>query len=343
MTQSASGNPAKTDIAVLVLFFNRPDMLSRLFEQLRQARPSCLLLFQDGPRNDADLPKMEACRNVVADDKIDWDCTVHRSYQTVNRGCDPSSFLSLKWAFSLYDKCVKLEDDDCPSLSFFPFCKDMLDRYEHDQRVTLISGLNADEVTPDVPYDYFFTSTFSINGWATWRRVVDQWDEHYTFLDDDFNMKQLEDVIRERRHPADFLSSCRRHRASGKAYYETIFRTSMLFNSGLTILPRVNMIANAGASADGVHYSGSNALLPRGLRRIFEMKCHELEFPLRHPRYVIENVAYKERLYRTMGYGHPWLKAGRSLEELWLSLRHGQFRHIVNSLMRRIDIWRGHR
>lgn len=330
--------PPQTDIAVLVLFFNRPEMLSRLFDRIRAARPSHLLLFQDGPRNDLDLPKMEACRAVVTDEQIDWECTVHRSYQTVNRGCDPSSFLSLKWAFSLYDKCVKLEDDDCPSLSFFPFCKEMLDRYEHDQRISLISGLNADEVTPDIPYDYFFTTTFSINGWATWRRVVDQWDEHYTFLDDAYNIHQLETLIKERRHPKDFLPSCRRHRASGKAYYETIFRTSMLLNNGLSIIPRVNMIANAGASDEGVHYSGSNELIPHALRRIFEMDCHELDFPLRHPRYVVENVEYKDRLYRTMGWGHPWIKAGRSLEELWLSLRHGQFRHIADALRRRFRL-----
>jgi hypothetical protein len=330
--------PPQTDIAVLVLFFNRPEMLSRLFDRIRAARPSHLLLFQDGPRNDLDLPKMEACRAVVTDEQIDWECTVHRSYQTVNRGCDPSSFLSLKWAFSLYDKCVKLEDDDCPSLSFFPFCKEMLDRYEHDQRISLISGLNADEVTPDIPYDYFFTTTFSINGWATWRRVVDQWDEHYTFLDDAYNIHQLETLIKERRHPKDFLPSCRRHRASGKAYYETIFRTSMLLNNGLSIIPRVNMIANAGASDEGVHYSGSNELIPHALRRIFEMDCHELDFPLRHPRYVVENVEYKDRLYRTMGWGHPWIKAGRSLEELWLSLRHGQFCHIADALRRRFRL-----
>ena len=112
----------------------------------------------------------------------------------------------------------------------------------------------------------------------------------------------------------------------------------MLLNNGLSIIPRVNMIANAGASDEGVHYSGSNELIPHALRRIFEMDCHELDFPLRHPRYVVENVEYKDRLYRTMGWGHPWIKAGRSLEELWLSLRHGQFRHIADALRRRFRL-----
>ena len=320
--------PATTDIAVLILFFNRPDMLRQLFAIIRQARPSKLLLYQDGARNEADRELMQQCRDIVADDQIDWECTVHRNYRDENRGCDPSNYLSVKWAFSLYDKCIKFEDDDQPSLSFFPFCKELLDRYENDMRVSIISGLNYDEVTPDVPYDYFFTTTFSINGWATWRRVVDLWDdERYAFLDDSYNMQQLEALIGERKYQKDFIRFCQYHRSLGKAYYETLFHASMFFNSGLSIIPRVNMISNAGATADGTHYT-----IPSGLRRIFTMGRHELQFPLRHPKYVIENVDYKNRAFRIMGWGHPWVKVWRSFEELWLNLRRGNFSRISSAI-----------
>lgn len=37
---------------------------------------------------------------------------------------------------------------------------------------------------------------------------------------------------------------------------------------------------------------------PKAYRRIFMMKRHELEFPLKHPRYILEDVEYKERLYK---------------------------------------------
>jgi hypothetical protein len=334
--------PATTDIAVLILFFNRPDMLRQLFAIVRQARPSKLLLYQDGARNEADRELMQQCRDIVADDQIDWECTVHRNYRDENRGCDPSNYLSVKWAFSLYDKCIKFEDDDQPSLSFFPFCKELLDRYEDDLRVSIISGLNYDEVTPDVPYDYFFTTTFSINGWATWRRVVDLWDdERYAFLDDSYNMQQLEALIGERKYQKDFIRFCQYHRSLGKAYYETLFHASMFFNSGLSIIPRVNMISNAGATADGTHYSGSNDTIPSGLRRIFTMGRHELQFPLRHPKYVIENVDYKNRAFRIMGWGHPWVKVWRSFEELWLNLRRGNFSRISSAIANRCRIIAG--
>lgn len=334
-------HPAEVDVAVLILFFNRPQQLRGVFEAVRQARPSRLLLYQDGPRGEKDVAKLEECRRVVDDSQIDWECTVHRNYREENSGCDPSNFYSIKWAFSLYDKCIKFEDDDLPSQSFFRFCKEMLDRYEHDQRISIISGLNYDEQTPGMVYDYFFTTTFSINGWASWRRVVDQWDEHYGFLDDQFDMELLGALIKERNYQRDFVRFCRYHRSTGKAYYETIFHAAMFFSSGLSIVPRVNMISNAGATDDGVHYSGSNDTLPSAVRRIFTMGRHELSFPLKHPKYVIENVEYKKRMFRTMGWGHPWLKVARSLEELWLNLRRGNFRRITSALTNRLRIWAG--
>ena len=64
---------------------------------------------------------------------------------------------------------------------------------------------------------------------------------------------------------------CRRHREHQKAFYETIFHASILFNSGLSIVPTRNMINNLGATADSTHFAGSVHTLPKGYRRIFTM------------------------------------------------------------------------
>ena len=207
-------HPANTDSAVLMLFFNRPDSFRQVFEEVRKARPSRLFLYQDGPRGAQDMEGIMACRQIA--EQVDWECDVRRNYQQHNQGCDPSGYLSHKWAFSLADKVMVLEDDVVPSQSFFPFCKEMLDRYEHDQRVGMIAGFNVDEVTPDVPYDYFFTTAFSIWGWASWRRVVDRWDGSYAFMDDAFAMRQLRDMVAKQRLRPDFLRMCAHHKASGK-------------------------------------------------------------------------------------------------------------------------------
>lgn len=333
--------PSKTDVAVLLLFFNRADTFRQVFAAVREARPARLFLYQDGPRGERDMAGVEACREICSDANIDWECEVHRMYQERNYGCDPSEYISQKWAFSMVDKCMVLEDDDVPAQSFFPFCKEMLDRYEYDERITMISGFNIDEVTADCPYDYFFTSTFAIWGWASWRRVVDQWDGQYSFLDDPYNMRQLEMLAEQRQYRKDMIQMFRNHRQTGKEYYESIFWASMLFNSGLAVMPAKNQINNLGLMADSTHFTASAKTTPRRLRRIFTMQRHELAFPLKHPRYIIENVEYKERLYRVNAWRHPWVKVGYSLEELWLNLRHGNFSQIGRSFTRRLRKWLG--
>lgn len=326
-----------TDVAVLILFFNRPDRLKQVFDAVRRARPSRLFLYQDGPRSEADMPALEACRKVVAE--VDWQCDVRRNYCTENHGCDPSEYYAQRWAFSMAEQCVVLEDDDIPSDDFIPFCKAMLDRYADDERIGMIAGFNHEEHTTDIGDDsYFFTTNCSIWGWASWRRAFERWEPDYAFLRRPESVARLEAIIRERRLRKDFLATCRAHAATGIEYYETLIQAALLLNGQMSIVPRHNMISNIGVTDESTHYAGSIATTPRGLRRIFTMGRHNLDRPLRHPADVIDHVAFRRRVYRIMAWGHPWVKAARSVEELWLNLRHGDMGRITSALSNRLRI-----
>jgi len=74
---------------------------------------------------------------------------------------------------------------------------------------------------------------------------------------------------------------------------------------------------------------------------MFTMKRYEIDFPIKHPKYVIDNVEYKERLYRINAWNHPWIKIRYSLEEFWLNLKAGNIENITRSLRRRISKWMG--
>ena len=332
--------PGEIDVAVLLLFFNRPDCFRQVFEQVKRARPSRLFLYQDGPRDVHDMAGIEACREIAS--QIDWECDVQRNYLKTNQGCDPTMYRAVVWAFSMTDKLIILEDDVVPSLSFIPFCKEMLDRYEHDQRIMMVSGFNIDELTASVKDDYFFTSVFSIWGWATWRRVADLWDASYSFLDDPYNCQQLESLIRVRKLRPDLMKMFRDHSRSGKEYFETIVQAAMLLNHGLAVMPARNLVNNIGMTAGSTHYTGVTLLtLPHKLRRIFTMKRWELDEPLKHPQAVVDNTTYKERLYKVNAWGHPWIKVCYSIEELLLNLRYGYFFNIAYKIRKRIDKWLG--
>lgn len=325
------------DISILILFFNRPELLSKVFDEVRKARPAHLFLYQDGPRGERDLPGIEACRKVV--ENIDWPCEVHRMYQEKNFGCDPSEFICQRWAFSMVDKCIVLEDDDVPTQSFFRYCQEMLDRYADDERIGMIQGCNFEERTDDVPSSsYFFTSNFCVSGWASWARVVNNWDEHYSWLDSPEAVSRIEALVKERKLRPDFLPMARAHKASGKAHYETIYYAHMLLNSQLSVIPCLNLVNNIGVIEESAHFNGGVQSLPSGYRRIFTMKRYDLEFPLRHPAHVIDHVAYRQRIYRIVGWGHPWVKAYRSMEELFINLRHGQWSYIGKAIANRFSI-----
>ncbi len=335
-------HPAKTDVAVLLLFFTRSDTFQRVFDEVKKARPSKLFLYQDGPRGERDMAGIEACRRIVSDEQIDWECEVHRQYLDHNQGCDPSGFRSHQWAFSLADKVIVLEDDVVPSQSFFPFCKEMLDRYEHDERISMVAGFNIDEVTSDCGDDsYFFTTAFSIWGWASWRRVAERWDASYSFMRDPEKHRRLETIARERHLRSDMMQMFRDHSQSGKEYFETIYWADMLLHNSLAVMPSTNQINNIGLMADSTHFSAELKTTPHRLRRMFTMGRHELEFPLRHPQTVTEDKAYIERLYKANAWNHPWIKVQNSLEELWLNLRYGNFSRIGKALKKRLRKWTG--
>jgi len=157
--------------------------------------------------------------------------------------------------------------------------------------------------------------------------VIEQWDEKYQFLEEKDTACQLAALVKARNYRKDFLSMCRRHAAAGKAYYESIFWASMLLNNGLAIMPSMNMINNVGFGS-GTHYSAELETMPKTLRQQFTMQRFEMEFPLKHPKYVIDHVAYQERLYKRNAWNHPVQKTKYALEELFANLRRGNFSKI---------------
>lgn len=324
---------SKIDIAVLILFFNRPKMLEKVFEQVRLARPSRLYLFQDGARagRPDDIENVAKCREVVSN--IDWECEVHTNYQEKNLGCDPSEYVSQKWMFENEEMGIVLEDDDVPSQSFFPFCKELLEKYKNDERVNMICGMNNLE-TYESPYDYVFTSTETITGWASWKRVIDGWTDHVDFVNNEYYVKKYKDFYKGQFDTEKMVKKYFAQNEEGIAYYESILSANCKLNSRLNIVPCKNLISNIGNEGESTHGGASLDCLPRGIRRIFNMKTYEYEFPLKHQPYVIEDVDFRNKLYRVMGVGHPFVRLGRRFESLFLRLRNGQFKGVWKSIKR---------
>jgi hypothetical protein len=294
----AALEPSKLDVAVLLIFFCRPQQFGQVFEQVRIARPSRLYLYQDGPRagRSGDMDGIQLCRKIAGE--IDWECEVHTLYQEENLGCDPSEYIAQKWMFQTEEAGIILEDDDVPSQSFFPFCRELLEKYKDDERIDRICGMNNTGVSEHVASSYLFAKTGSIWGWATWRRVLDTWDPCYSWLDDESALARLRVAFDRTGQYGAFLETARRHRSTGVPHYESIGGFACHSDGRLLIVPKYNLISSVGASEESTH-SSELWLLPRRTRMLFFMERHELEFPLTHPQHVIRDTTFERAMTLT--------------------------------------------
>src|SRR6185503_8669515 len=168
------------DVPILLLVFNRPETTKRVFERIREIKPSKLFVAADGyrPEKEGEKEKCEEVRNLVMN-SIDWPCEVKSLFRNSNLGCGPAVSEGITWFFEHVEEGIILEDDILPSRSFFGFAKELLKLYRNDESVWHIGGNSYN------PYkmkaDYYFSAYPHIWGWATWRRA---WNNYRYELDD---------------------------------------------------------------------------------------------------------------------------------------------------------------
>ena len=89
------------DIPVVIIFYNRPEKLKRLFIELKKFKPQKLFLISDGAKNTNDKEKILKCRKLI---KPDWKCKIYKNFSKKNLGCRKRVLSGLNWVFSKVDK-----------------------------------------------------------------------------------------------------------------------------------------------------------------------------------------------------------------------------------------------
>lgn len=296
---------AELDIPVAIIFFIRPEALNKVFEKVKKARPSKLFLIQDGARTNSinDNQLVKQCREIV--DEIDWECAVYKNYSDVNLGCGLRPYSGISWVFDHVDRAIILEDDCIPADSFFNFCKEMLNKYENDQRVGIISGLNHFGEYDFGGYSYGFVKSAGIWGWATWR---DRWLKYSV---DDYELNKFkEDYIKQRlilditprfaaRERIKIWEKAKKEIDSkvNVSYWDHQWSFIRHINSWVAIVPKYNQITNVGIGKESTHSANSIKLLPKKIAKFFFMDTKEIEFPLKHPSFLLPNRDYDKKYY----------------------------------------------
>jgi hypothetical protein len=271
------------DVPVLFIIFNRQNETSKVFEQIRKAAPKKLFIAADGPRlsHSNDIDKCELTR--LACSNIDWDCEVFTKFENNNQGCKLAVSSAISWFFESVEAGIILEDDCFPSLSFFSFCRQMLNRYQFDLRVMQISGSNylGNMYSPDD--DYYFSALNDIWGWATWRRAWNEFDLNMPGYEKFKANGGIKKYLRDRDMSnwlTMYFDDAKNPEAS---VWSSQWAYAVIKNNALTIVPSKNLVDNIGFDDQGTHSSSPSWQIYNGFKAEELMVCN-------HPKIVVRNL-----------------------------------------------------
>jgi hypothetical protein len=297
----ATAEPVRTPVVLIA--FNRPELLRRNLAVLRAVRPQQLFVVADGPRANRpdDVRLCSDVRALVAD--VGWPTDLRTTFAERNLGLEANVELGLDWVFGQVDRAIVLEDDCIPDPTFFPYCAELLDRYADNPRVWQLSGDNHG--VPRAMFgerSYDFSTWASVWGWATW---ADRWHRHRAVFPRDHAraadrvdaVPRTADAVRTTpaESPPDALvtAAARRHFAEvatnsdGDARgWDHHWWVTVIANGGLSTTPAVNLIQNDGYGEGATHTRAAKPPAP----------AEPMPMPLVHPPEVALNPAVEREL-----------------------------------------------
>lgn len=182
----------KFNVPILLICFKRYDKTLEILNSIKQVNPQKLYVSIDGGRNESEQREVDRVCTLFEDaDGIE----VHINKSDKNQGCKYGVYNAINWFFKNEEEGIILEDDIVPYQQFFPYCKELLEKYRDDSRVACISGWSYfDRIKPsNYPFSYYFSHIQSSWGWATWRdrwQLMDLELKNVTFSEIENNLRK---------------------------------------------------------------------------------------------------------------------------------------------------------
>lgn len=246
--------------AVLFVIFNRPDTTQRVFDQIRAAKPKRLYVAADAPRPDFPDDELLCAQARAVVSTIDWDCELKTLFKEENAGCKEGVSSAVTWFFGYEDEGIILEDDCLPANSFFKFCDTLLEKYRHDTRIRHITGCNPHTGKKWGNDTYYFSNMTHVWGWASWKRVWNDYDKNLNKYNNQEIKKQLRNIFEDPLVVQSWEKIFREVKAGKINAWGYQLDFANFFNNGLTIIPNDNLISNIGFGTNAVNTIDFNSI-----------------------------------------------------------------------------------
>lgn len=295
------------DIPVVIFIFKR-DKAVEVVKRIGSVKPRKLYILADQGRNEEEKIAAAKCRALV-EEAIDWDCEVIKNYAEENRGVYANIGEGAKWVLRQEPCAIFLEDDNLPEESFFPFCQEMLTKYEKDEKILWICGTNyLGEYKPKHGADYVFTKHMLPCGWASWSH---KFEKYYDGKLELVNNKEVVSKIPKRycnkKVYAQYKGSWMREYdriVAGERPISWDYQMDFTIKAHdlLGICPCRNQIKNIGVDENSIH--GGSSYTSIMTQRFCGMDSYSIKFPLKHPQEIKQDPVFEKKIGKIILY--PW-------------------------------------
>ena len=239
-------------------------------------------MIADGPRPDRadDVEKCRAARVVV--ERIDWEYDILKNYSDGNLGCDRRPATGINWLFEHVEEAIILEGDCVPHRTFFRYSEELLRKYRHDERITLIGGTNDLFGKREIPYSYYFSRIPGCWGWSTWRRAWQHYDVEMKLWPELRDRSWLLEIQGDPRAAETLRNIFDRTYAGLIDTWDHQWNYTCWTQNGLAVLPNSNLVCNIGFGDDSTHLKSTN-------NKLAYLPTQDMVFPLQHPPYVVRD------------------------------------------------------
>ncbi|MCS5422123.1 MULTISPECIES: glycosyltransferase family 2 protein [Psychrilyobacter] len=295
-----SNNNKQFDIPIVLFTFKRYKTVLRILKRIEPLRPQKLYIISDGPRTEEEKIEIDKARKII-EEGITWNCEIIRDYAEENVGIYNRIGLGAKWVLSKEEHAIFLEDDNLPEETFFPFCKEMLERYKNDSRVLWICGTNyLEKYQPQDGSSYVFTKHLLPCGWASWKgKFESYYDGELQLLTDKDIVKRVKDEYTNVSLYHQQINSAstelyRKEKNQRFSSWDFQMAFSIRAHNVLGISPCYNQIKNIGV--DNLSTHGGTSFSNIMTRRFCGIESFPLAFPLKHPKTVLTDLEYEKKV-----------------------------------------------
>lgn len=257
---------SKKKAPIALFAFNRVDTLRPVLEclskceELTNGGRACYA-FIDGPRNDADVPKVKEVLECIEEFRKDHFHTMKIIARETNLGNPRNMPMGISQVLDEHGRIIIIEDDILVSKYFLVYMDEALDLYSNDHNIWCINAWRSRYVK--VPRDYrndiYLNNRNMCWGWGTWK---DRWEsvdfnmsDYPLFISDAENVKVLDSAGIELKWMLDSQFKGRLHTWDVQCSYH------MIKNRLWAVEPRYALTKNIGFATECAHCSGSNTAI----------------------------------------------------------------------------------